>query len=105
MKCTCIALALLAALALAGCAALQGPNLSVDQLKAMAADKSAAIVCTQIVGAGGAGTVVTVNMDQRVIIDGGITVEPNCKTTITNTTPPKPAPATPPAQPPTKATP
>ncbi len=79
-----------------GCAGINGgPNMSVDQLKAIASDKNASVVCSTIMGPWGTGKVVVVNMDQRVIDNGGVTVDANCLVGITNAKAipvPKPAP-------------
>ena len=73
-------------LSLTGCAGISGgPNMNVDQLKAVAADKNASVVCSTIMGPWGTGKVVIVNLDQRVIDTGGVTVDANCLVGITTT--------------------
>ncbi len=68
-----------------GCAAMSGgPNMSVDQLKAIAADKNANVTCSTINGMWGAGKVVVVNMDAGVVRNGQVSVDANCLVTITN---------------------
>ena len=82
-----------------GCASLAPqPNMDVAQLKAAAADKNASVVCSTIMGPWGTGKVVIVNLDQRVIDTGGVTVDANCLIGIT-TTKVLPPPRTPAAQP------
>lgn len=76
--------AVLVVLGLSGCAGISGgPNMNVDQLKAIAADKNASVVCSTIMGPWGTGKVVVVNLDQRVIDNGGVTVDSNCLVGIT----------------------
>ena len=71
---------------LAGCGTLAPqPDMSVAQLKAAAADKNASVVCSTIMGPWGTGKVVIVNLDQRVIDTGGVTVDANCLIGITTT--------------------
>jgi hypothetical protein len=83
---------LLVVLLLAGCAGLQSnPNLSADQLKAMASDKNATVLCSKVVGAFGTVKTVYVVLDQRVISDGTVTTDDECKVGITNLVPQKPA--------------
>ena len=81
---------------MAGCSMLTPqPNMDVAQLKAVAADKNASVVCSTIAGPWGTGKVVIVNMDQRVIDTGGVNVDANCLVGITTTKvlpAPKPAP-------------
>lgn len=75
-----------------GCGTLAPqPNMNVDQLKAIVADKNASVACSTIMGPWGQGKIVLVNMDQRVISDGGVTVNPDCTVKIENMIPPKTA--------------
>ena len=77
-------LLLLLVLLVTGCAGINGgPNMSVDQLKAVAADKNASVVCSTIMGPWGTGKVVIVTLDQRVIDTGGVSVDANCLVGIT----------------------
>lgn len=84
-------------LMVSGCAAMGGgPNMNVDQLRAIASDKNASVICSTILGPFGTGKVVVVNLDQRVIMDGSVATDENCKVTITNQIHDKPmVPATP----------
>lgn len=79
-------------LLVAGCAGINGgPNMNVDQLKAISADKNASVICTRIMGPWGTGVVVAVNLDQRVVQDGSVTTDgATCNTTISNTIHDKP---------------
>lgn len=87
-----------------GCAGINGgPNMSVDQLKAIASDKNASVVCSTIMGPWGTGKVVVVNMDQKVIDNGGVNVDANCLVGITNVkAAPAPKPVVTPAADPSK---
>jgi len=70
---------------LSGCAAMQGPNMSAEQLAAMAKDSNANAVCTQITGAGGQGTIVILNVDKGSLSGGNggsATIKPNCEVTM-----------------------
>ncbi len=70
---------------LSGCANLQGPPLGTpEQLKALAGDKNVVAYCVNIVGTGGAATVVAITDDKGTITAGSVTMDPNCKTTITH---------------------
>ncbi len=91
-----VMIALVCTLALSGCAGINGgPQMNVDQLKAIAADKNASVVCSTIMGPWGTGKVVIVNLDQRVIADGGVSVDANCLVTMTNAIHDKPPTAVP----------
>ena len=93
-------LILLTAVALMGCAGMTtNTNMSPEQLKAIASDKNATAVCSTVAGMGGVGKVVVVNLDKSTITDGSITVDDNCKVTVTSSTPPKAAPVPKPASP------
>lgn len=66
-----------------GCSTMLGPNqLTAAQLKEKAKDKNANITCSQVNGMWGNGTVVMIELDQKVIDNGGVVIEPGCKTTI-----------------------
>jgi hypothetical protein len=88
-------LLLLLLLCLPGCQALgfapQGydPQLTANQIKAIASDRSAGIVCSLVPTPWGVAKVLTVNVDQRVIDNGGVTVSPDCTITFATA---KPAP-------------
>ena len=74
---------LLIVVALSGCASLQNPNMSAEQLKEIVADKNAFALCTTVTTMGGTGKVVTVTLDRTVIPNGSITVNADCVVTIT----------------------
>lgn len=80
--------ALLTALALlSGCAGTLPYNpsqMTPEQITASAKDKNAAVTCAIANGPWGRGTLVTVQLDQKVIPAGTVTVDSECKTTITN---------------------
>ena len=87
---------LLLVLALAGCA--QAPQnfdpskMSAEQLKAVASDKNATVSCGRVVAATGTAVVVYVNLDKSAIpVNGSVTVDDACKTTVTLTAPAKAA--------------
>jgi len=87
---------LLLVLALAGCA--QTPQnydpskMSAEQLKAVAADKNATVSCGKVVAATGTAVVVFVNLDKSAIpVNGSVTVDDACKTTVNLTSPQKAA--------------
>ena len=75
--------AIFACIVLSGCAGFGTPNLSPEQLKAAASDKNASVVCA--VGTGPWGKVVStyVNVDKSAVANGTVTVDAECKTTIT----------------------
>lgn len=75
-------LALAAIGLLAGCAAVGGgPDMSVGQLRALAADKNASAVCSKIMGPWGTGIVVSVNLDETRQ-NGTVTVNPDCTLSV-----------------------
>lgn len=81
---------------LAGCALFgTNPNLTPEQLKAIANDNKNSVVCMTYVTAAGMGKAVVVNIDETRNIDGAVTVDGNCDkmsvTTSTKLPPPKPA--------------
>jgi hypothetical protein len=73
-----------------GCAGMLTPttNLSPEQIIAQAKDKNASITCGAGVGTGGKGTLLSLNLDKAVIVNGTLIVDPDCKTTITTTNAP-----------------
>jgi hypothetical protein len=87
-----LVLLLVAAIAM-GCAGMSSPQMSPEQLKAAAADKNFSAMCNTFTGFGGVGKSVVVNVDQRVVINGSISVDPNCVVTMTNAATIKPEPA------------
>lgn len=77
---------LLAVTALSGCSFLNpAPSMTADQLAAAAKDKNASVGCGSVVGPGDKGTVVFVNVDKSSINSGSVTVDSDCKVTITAT--------------------
>ena len=81
---------------LAGCAQVpqnyDPSKMSADQLKAIASDKNATVSCAKVVGTGGTGVVVFVNLDKSTIpVNGSVTVDDACKTTVLLTAPAKAA--------------
>jgi len=73
---------------LAGCASAPGgfdpSKLNADQLKALAAEKDATISCGLLTSVYGRGVAVYVNFDKGTIpANGTITIDAECKTTVT----------------------
>jgi len=64
-------------------------DMSAEQLTAAAKDKNASVVCAIGNSPYGRAVIVTVNLDQKVIVQGTVTVDDTCKTTITNAPVPK----------------
>lgn len=89
-----ILLATLVLFALAGCASFMQPNagMSAEQISAAVKDKSATVICSTLIGPYGTAKLVTINLDQNAIKDGGITVDGDrgCSATITSAAPPRP---------------
>lgn len=79
------------ALLLAGCASINAPQMSAEQLKAFAADKSMSAICTTGTGVWGTVTNVYVNWDKSALQNGGVSVDPrnSCALTVTNEIPVK----------------
>ena len=77
-------------LLLPACASMQSPNMSADELKAVAADKNFSAVCSSVTGVWGTGKVVYVNVDKTVVPNGAVSVDANCLVTMSNTTPVRP---------------
>ncbi len=74
---------------LAGCNLLNpAPSMTAEQLSAAAKDKNASVACATGVGAGGKGGVVYVNVDKSSVYNGSVTVDADCKVTITTTSKP-----------------
>jgi hypothetical protein len=81
---TGLAIWLLVAMLLSGCAAMWQPKMDAEQLKAVAADKNAGMTCATVTGMYGTVKIVTVNMDKSVIANGAVTVDgEKCSATIT----------------------
>jgi len=87
-------LAVVALALLAGCASPQMPyqadKMTPEQLKAMAADKSADATCSKVVAPWGHGTVVAVKLDKGSTPASGVSVEigADCVTRIVPTAEP-----------------
>lgn len=83
----CIWLAVLLSSCVGGCATTPGyQGMSADQITALATMKDANVNCTKgSTPLTGSFITVFVNLDKGVIPDGGITVDGDCKTTLTNT--------------------
>ena len=83
----------LLALALAGCVSVPGnpEKMSPDQLREWARDKNANIACGVINSPYGRGIATYVVLDKGVVFNGSVSVDPECKITVTNETHPKPA--------------
>lgn len=79
-----VALASFAGLAV-GCAGMTMPSssMSAEQLTALAKDKSAGVTCQEAVGPWGRGRNTVVNVDKASIPSGTVTVDAECKVTIT----------------------
>lgn len=74
-------------LALAGCGATIPANpekMSAEQLTAFAKDKNANVACGVINGPWGKGVATYVVLDKAVVFNGSVTVDSECKVTITN---------------------
>jgi len=79
----------LGTLLLSGCAAIGGgPDMSVGQLRAMAADKNATAVYSKIMGPWGTGVVVYINLDETKQ-NGTVTVGTDGTMTATTVNPVK----------------
>jgi hypothetical protein len=78
--------ALLVVLFMTGCATLPADpaSMSADQIKALALDKNASVACTVINSPYGRGVATFVNLDRAVIAHGTVSVDAECKVTITN---------------------
>ena len=79
-------IAIIAAVALTGCATAGYQGMSAEQIQALAKMKDANINCVKgnTVWTGQFLTVF-VNVDKGVIPEGGVTVDGDCKVTLTNT--------------------
>ncbi len=72
---------------MAGCAG--NPSLSSDQLREMAKDKNFTAYCLNVAGVAGVGKTVYANVDRTVVVNGSITVSPDCTITLANEPVPK----------------
>ena len=78
----------LSGLAAGGCAGLTLPadptRMSADQLAAWAKDRNANVSCIKVGTPYGQGNAVAVVLDRDVVVDGSLTVDDQCKVTITS---------------------
>ena len=82
-----LVLILVLILGTAGCVSLPAnpTNMTPAQLKAWVADKNANISCGVINSPYGRGVGVYVVLDKGIVVNGTVTVDSECKVTITNT--------------------
>ncbi|MEO8101936.1 MAG: hypothetical protein ABI790_05385 [Betaproteobacteria bacterium] len=84
MKTILILCALALPLFLSGCAGLGQSNMSADQLKELAKDKSIGVMTNEVAGIWGTLKNKVVTVDKSVLVDGSVTVAPDGSVTITN---------------------
>lgn len=74
-------------LALAGCANIPADptRMSAEQLRELVKDRSASAACTIVNSPWGVGRAIYIQLDQKTIINGTVTVDAECKTTINST--------------------
>jgi len=79
-------------LLLAGCVSLPADptKMSAEQLREWVKDKNANISCGSTISTLGKFGVVSVVIDKGLVPNGAVTVDADCKITITNTVAPKP---------------
>lgn len=77
---------------LAGCAGLGAPNMSPEQLSAAAKDKNASVACGTGTGPWGKVNTVYVNVDKASVTNGTVSVDAECKISITTANAPAKAP-------------
>lgn len=82
-----VALALVAAFA--GCASVPADpsKMSAEQLKEWVRDKNANMACTVVNSPYGRGVMTYVVLDKAVIVDGSLTMDNECRISITNSRP------------------
>lgn len=77
---------LVLSMALAACSGITTPinlqNMSAEQIKAAASDRSSVGTCSQVVGPWGTARIVYVQLDKGVSYDGEVTVNNECTVTI-----------------------
>lgn len=85
--------ALLLAFVLSGCATLAGDpaKMTAEQLKEWVKDKNANLSCGVFNSPYGRGVMTYVVLDKAVVVNGSVTVDNECKVTVTNTLPTKEA--------------
>ena len=93
-------LALLAALACAGCLSLPAnpTEMTPDQLKEWVKDKNASVGCVVANSPYGKGNGLYLVLDKGIIPNGTVTIDDACKVVISNTAPAHTAPAPLPAK-------
>lgn len=72
---------------LAGCAGAipaDPAKMSAEQLTAWAKDRNANIACSTFKGVYGTGIVNYVVLDKGIVVNGSVTVDTDCRVTITN---------------------
>lgn len=77
-------LAVLGVLLIGGCANMN--QMSPAQIAQAVKDKNGVVVCGVFTGTGGQVRTVVVNLDETKGIDGTITVDADCKTTVSTAT-------------------
>lgn len=70
-----------------GCASFGVPTMTPEQLTASAKDKNASVACATGTGTGGKGSIVYVNVDKSSINSGSVTVDENCRVTVSTAKP------------------
>lgn len=80
-----------------GCVAIPGnpEKMSPEQLREWARDRNANIACGVVNSPYGRGIATYVVLDKGVVFNGSVSVDPECKITVTNETHAKPAAALP----------
>lgn len=78
---------LIGLLSLTGCASFPASpsTMTPEQLREWAKDKNANVVCIVANTPYGKGSALYLNLDKGVVVNGTMTVDDACKTTITNT--------------------
>ena len=81
-------LVLIIALVGAGCVSLPAnpSSMTPEQLREWVKDKSANVLCSTI-ATPYKGTVIVMNLDKGVVVNGAVTIKDGCEVTITNTAP------------------
>lgn len=82
-------------LGLTGCAGLNSipfDKMSAEAIKEVAKIKDAGITCVSLGTPWGRQSALFLNVDKGVITSGAVTVDPDCKASVTNTPPAKPSP-------------
>lgn len=72
---------------LCGCSSLIGADytkMSADQISAAVKDKDAAVICVRAGTPWGTQSTTMIRTDRGVVVNGNITVDPDCKAVFTN---------------------